>query len=113
MLSVGIASFLFILTSSFFGVPISGTHTVVGALIGAGIAGLGSKEISWKQLQRIVLSWFVSPILSSFLCFCLMILVAVTTLNGVGMSLKPRLFNLTFISGTVFCLITYMVIILI
>ena len=113
MLSVGIASFLFILSSSFFGVPISGTHTVVGALIGAGLAGLGSQDISWSQLRRIVLSWFVSPVLSSFLCFCLMIMVAMLTLNGVGMSLKPRLFNLTIISGLVFSLITFMVIILI
>lgn len=42
-----------------------------------------------------------------------MIIVAMTTLNGVGMSLKPRLFNLTVISGLVFSLITFMVIILI
>ncbi len=42
MLGTSISSFLFIIMSSVFGMPISGTHTVVGALIGSGIAALGS-----------------------------------------------------------------------
>ena len=37
MLSVCLASFLFIMTSSLWKMPISGTHTVVGALLGAGL----------------------------------------------------------------------------
>jgi phosphate/sulfate permease len=41
MFSVCLCSFLFIMTSSIFGMPISGTHTVVGALIGAGMVGVG------------------------------------------------------------------------
>jgi len=41
MFSVSLSTFLFIISSSFLGMPISGTHTVVGALIGAGIAGIG------------------------------------------------------------------------
>lgn len=45
MLAVSTASFLFILSSSIFGMPISGTHTVVGALIGAGLAA--STKIGW------------------------------------------------------------------
>lgn len=57
-----ISSFLILLWSTYFG-----THTVFGALIEAGLAGLSSQYISWSQLQRIVLSWFVSPVLSSFL----------------------------------------------
>ena len=37
MFCVCFASFLFIMTSSISGMPISGTHTVVGALMGTGI----------------------------------------------------------------------------
>ena len=84
MFSVSLSSFLFIMCSSFFGMPISGTHTVVGALIGAGIAGLGHEEISFKYLQRIVVSWFVSPALSSALCFFFIVIVSFVTLNGLG-----------------------------
>jgi len=42
MLGSSISSFIFIMASSVFGMPISGTHTVVGALIGSGLATVGS-----------------------------------------------------------------------
>jgi phosphate/sulfate permease len=39
MLGTSVASFIFILAASLFGMPISTTHSDVGALIGAGLAG--------------------------------------------------------------------------
>ena len=42
MLGTSISSFVIIMTSSILGMPISGTHTVIGAIIGAGVAGVGS-----------------------------------------------------------------------
>jgi len=41
MFAVCCSSFLFIISSSCFGMPISGTHTVIGALLGAGMVGIG------------------------------------------------------------------------
>ena len=38
MLGASISSFFLIMSSSLFGMPISGTHTVVGALIGSALA---------------------------------------------------------------------------
>jgi phosphate/sulfate permease len=40
MLGVALSSFLFILVASLSGIPISTTHSDVGALIGAGLAGV-------------------------------------------------------------------------
>ena len=50
MLGVSLASFLFIIASSLFGMPISGTQTVVGAVIGAGIVGVGASSVGWSYL---------------------------------------------------------------
>jgi phosphate/sulfate permease len=36
------------LSSTFAGVPISGTHTVVGALIGAGLIAVGPENINFS-----------------------------------------------------------------
>ena len=81
MLGSSISSFIFIMASSVFGMPISGTHTVVGALIGSGIAAVGSSNINWGKLGIIVASWFIAPILSIILCGLFFMAVCALTLD--------------------------------
>ena len=50
MLAVSIASSFFIMCSSLFGMPISGTHTVICALVGTCLAGLGANDVNWHKL---------------------------------------------------------------
>jgi hypothetical protein len=127
MLGASIASFIFIMSSSLFGMPISGTHTVVGALIGAGIVGAGSDQIDWGSLGRIVASWVISPVLTGLISFCLFMIVCLLTLGGIGatetvldfesandspaskkLSINARLLWLTFIGGLSSSLICFM-----
>ena len=61
--------------------PISGTHTVVGALIGSGIATLGSSNINWEKLSIIIVSWFVAPAVAAMLSMIIMSAVAGLTMN--------------------------------
>jgi PiT family inorganic phosphate transporter len=84
MLAVCIASFSFILISSLFGMPISGTHTVIGGLVGAGMAGMTAAAVNWNKFGMTVLSWFVSPILASTLAALLFIVICAFTLGGMG-----------------------------
>jgi len=81
MLGASISSFLFIMSSSVFGMPISGTHTVVGALIGSGLATVGAGAINWPKLGIITGSWFVAPILSIILCGFFFMAVCSLTLD--------------------------------
>lgn len=82
MLGTSISSFIFIMASSIFGIPISGTHTVVGALIGSGLATLGASAINWGKLGVIAASWFVAPILSIILCGAFFLAVCALTLDA-------------------------------
>lgn len=82
MLGVSIAAFSFILVASIFGAPISGTHTVIGALIGAGLAGLPANTINWEKFGFTILSWFISPIIASFLAFLLFVAICACSLGG-------------------------------
>ena len=91
MLAASIASFLFIMSSSIFGMPISGTHTVVGALIGCGIASVGWGEINWAKLGQIVAGWFVAPAVAIVLAAIFFLAVCGGTLNE-KRSLPVRLF---------------------
>jgi len=81
MLGVSISSFLFIMASSVFGMPISGTHTIIGAIIGSGLAVFGASSINWFKLGIIVASWFIAPLLSILLCALLFIAVCTLTLD--------------------------------
>jgi len=82
MFTVCLVSFTFIMAASFTGMPISGTHTVVGALIGAGLIGSNTTDdIGWDKLWQILISWFFSPVFSLVLSCCLMVLVSAFTMN--------------------------------
>ncbi|XP_005988250.1 sodium-dependent phosphate transporter 1-B [Latimeria chalumnae] len=52
------------LIASFLKLPISGTHCIVGATLGFSLVSYGLKGVNWMSLLSIVLSWFISPLLS-------------------------------------------------
>lgn len=56
------------------GAPVSTTHSIVGGVMGAGIAAAGFSIVSWGTMGKIAASWIISPILggiiaASFLFF--------------------------------------------
>ena len=69
MLSSLLAAGLWLMIATFFGWPVSTTHTIVGALVGFAIVGLGFEAVEWGQVGRIVASWIVSPLLGATIAF--------------------------------------------
>ena len=53
---------LFIAT--YFGMPVSTTHDVVGCIMGFSIAAKGFSSIEWKVAGKIFISWFASPLVA-------------------------------------------------
>ena len=45
------------------GAPVSTTHSIVGAVLGAGIAAGGFSAANWPMVSGIVASWVVSPLM--------------------------------------------------
>ena len=82
MLGTSVSSFIFILVSSLSGMPISTTHSDVGALIGAGLAGTGHENLNWKKVGATAASWICSPAVSGGLSASLFIIVCYTTLDN-------------------------------
>jgi PiT family inorganic phosphate transporter len=67
MLAALIASALWINAATWFGQPVSTSHSIVGSLLGVGIIAGGG--VQWMTVSSIVSSWFVSPIASGVLAF--------------------------------------------
>jgi len=88
MFSALLATGIWIHLSTTYGMPISTTHSIVGAVIGFGIISRGLYSISWGKVVEIVLSWVTSPVLGGLIGYFIykfisrMILNASDTLNA-------------------------------
>ncbi len=63
MLASLLAASLWIHLATFLGAPVSTTHSVVGGVLGAGIAAAGFSVVVWPTVGKIVASWVVSPLM--------------------------------------------------
>lgn len=55
--------------ASYFGLPVSTTHAIVGAVIGFGVCLGGIHAVYWGELAWIASSWLLSPLLSGVISF--------------------------------------------
>ncbi|KAJ2324426.1 hypothetical protein GGH92_010685, partial [Coemansia sp. RSA 2673] len=64
MLCALVGSAAWVIFASKKGIPVSTTHSIVGAIIGVGIAAFGGGAIQWgySGVAKIITSWFVSPV---------------------------------------------------
>ena len=64
-----IAAALWISFATWKSLPVSTTHSIVGAMIGFGIMAGGFSVINWGKLGAVVLSWVISPVFSLIISF--------------------------------------------
>jgi PiT family inorganic phosphate transporter len=74
MLSALLAAALWINFATYVGAPVSTTHSIVGGVMGAGIAAAGFAVVDWLVMSKIAVSWVISPVLggivaAAFLAF--------------------------------------------
>ena len=72
MLSALIAAAIWLTVASWMGWPVSTTHSIIGAIVGFAIVGIGVEAVNWAKIGTIVLSWLVSPIVGGALSYFLM-----------------------------------------
>ena len=64
-----VSAFIWIMFCNYSGLEISVTHSVIGAVVGYGLAAYGFGGVNWDLFMKVVISWFTSPLLSIALAF--------------------------------------------
>ena len=66
---------LWITLSTWKSLPISTTHSIIGAILGFGLIQGGVGIINWRKLIEVFLSWIISPIFAGILSFLIFRLI--------------------------------------
>ena len=62
MFAALLAGALWLNLATALGAPVSTTHSIIGAVMGAGIAAGGWGLVNWETIGQIVISWLISPL---------------------------------------------------
>lgn len=63
MMAALLSAALWVNLATWIGAPVSTTHSVVGGVMGAGIAAAGFAAVNWATMSKIAASWVISPVL--------------------------------------------------
>ena len=73
MMAALLAGALWLNLATYIGAPVSTTHSMVGGVLGAGIAAAGWNIANWGTVSSIVMSWIVSPIIGGIIAVAFLI----------------------------------------
>ena len=71
MLASLLAAGVWLFAASYFGWPVSTTHSIVGAIVGFAAVGIGIDAVNWVKVGSIVMSWVVSPVMAGVISYLL------------------------------------------
>jgi PiT family inorganic phosphate transporter len=100
-LSALLAAALWVSFATWKSLPVSTTHSIVGAMIGFGIMAGGFTVINWGKLFAVVLSWIISPLFSvviAYLIFKIIVRLILSQKDTFARALKlsPLFIGMTF-----------------
>ncbi|XP_071488107.1 sodium-dependent phosphate transporter 2-like [Diadema antillarum] len=74
-------SCIWLFTATALSVPVSATHSIVGASLGFHMVIFGGEGVGWDVVITIVVSWFVSPLFSGIVSSCVYGVLYLTVLK--------------------------------
>jgi PiT family inorganic phosphate transporter len=75
MLAAVLGSALWVNIATYFKLPVSTSHAIVGGVIGFGLVSVGFSGIGWKIVFFVALSWIISPIFGGIVSFFLFTII--------------------------------------
>jgi len=104
-LSALLAAAMWVSFATWKSLPVSTTHSIVGAMIGFGIMAGGVDVINWAKLGAVVLSWVISPIFSMVIAFILFKVIVRLILSRSDATTAALKWSPIFIGSTCFVVV--------
>ena len=75
MLAAVLGAALWVNIATYFKLPVSTSHAIVGGVVGFGLVSVGFSGIGWKVVFFIALSWVISPVFGGVVSFFLFTII--------------------------------------
>ena len=75
MLAAVLGASLWVNIATYFKLPVSTTHSIIGAVVGFGLVSVGFAGINWKIVLFVVLSWIISPFFGGLISYAIFIII--------------------------------------
>lgn len=75
MMAALLSAALWLNLATAMGAPVSTTHAIVGAVLGAGIAAAGPEVADWPRMGQIAASWVISPLMGGLVAAAILYLI--------------------------------------
>lgn len=74
MLAAILAAGFWVTLTTFYNLPVSTSHSIVGSVLGFGLVAayngtIAFSDIHWGEITKIVASWFISPVLGAIFAY--------------------------------------------
>jgi PiT family inorganic phosphate transporter len=108
MLAALLAAAIWLMLATSRGWPVSTTHSIVGAIVGFAMAGIGMDAVNWAKIGQIVASWVVSPVIGGVIALILMLSIRKLILNSENPFQKAKTWGpiYVFLVGWIVSLVT-------
>jgi PiT family inorganic phosphate transporter len=81
MLCALLAAALWVNLATFLNAPVSTTHSIVGGVLGSGIAAAGFGLVNWLTMSKIAASWVISPVFGGLVAASLLFFIQLKVFN--------------------------------
>jgi len=84
MVALLVGAGIWITVATYLKMPVSTTHSIIGALVGFGLIEMGIKGIKWRVIITIILSWITSPLIGALISYLLFTFIQRKILNSLN-----------------------------
>ncbi|MEW5735614.1 MAG: inorganic phosphate transporter, partial [Thermodesulfobacteriota bacterium] len=104
-LSALLAAALWVSFATYKSLPVSTTHSIVGAMVGYGIVAGGFWAVNWAKMGSVVASWIVSPLFAIVISYLMFKLIVRLVLSQPGSGVRALTLSPLFVGFSVFVMI--------